>query len=138
VLEVARENAEAAGVGGRFSTIAGDAFEVDLGGDYDVILVPNFLHHFSMADCVRFLRKVHAALRPGGRVGIVEFVPNPDRVTPPGAAAFSLTMLGSTPEGDAYTFAELEQMLKEAGFGPAEQHALPPSMATAVIARKGA
>lgn len=136
VLEVARENAEAAGLADRFSTIAGDAFHVDLGSDYDVILVPNFLHHFSIADCVRFLRKVHAALRSGGRVGIVEFVPNPDRITPPPAAVFSLTMLGTTPEGDAYTFAELEQMLKEAGFGPAEQHPLPPSTATAVIAAK--
>lgn len=136
VLEVARENAAAAGLSESFSTIAGNAFEVDLGSDYDVILVPNFLHHFSIADCVRFLRKVHAALRPGGRVGIVEFVPNPDRITPPVAAAFSLTMLGSTPEGDAYTFAELEQMLREAGFGSAEQYPLQPSAATAVIARK--
>lgn len=136
VLEVARENAVAAGLSERFSTIAGDAFKEDLGSDYDVILVPNFLHHFSIADCVRFLRKVHAALRPGGRVGIVEFVPNPDRITPPGAAAFSLTMLGSTPEGDAYTFAELEQMLREAGFGPMEQYPLLPSTATAVIAGK--
>ena len=138
VLAVARENAEAAGLQERFSTIPGDAFEVDLGADYDVILVPNFLHHFSMADCVRFLKKVLVALRPGGRVAIVEFVPNPDRVTPPGPAAFSLTMLGTTPAGDAYTFTELDEMLREAGFGPAEQHALPPSMATAVIAGKDA
>ncbi len=136
VLEVARENAEAAGLQERFSTIAGSAFEVDLGSDYDVILVPNFLHHFNRADCVGFLRKVYAALLPGGRVAIVEFVPNPDRVTPPGAAAFSLTMLGTTPEGDAYTFVEYEGMLKEAGFASAEQHPLPPSMSTAVIAAK--
>ncbi|MHA3774091.1 methyltransferase [Verrucomicrobiota bacterium sgz303538] len=136
VLQVARENAEAAGVVDRFGTIAGSAFEVDFGTDYDVILVPNFLHHFDFADCVRFLRKVHAALRPGGRVGIVEFVPNPDRISPPGAAGFSLVMLGTTPAGDAYTFAELEKMLQEAGFGPAEEHPLQPTLATAVIAAK--
>ena len=30
------------------------------------------------------LKKVHAALAPGGQAAIVEFVPNDDRVTPPG------------------------------------------------------
>ncbi|HEY2342162.1 MAG TPA: class I SAM-dependent methyltransferase, partial [Chthoniobacteraceae bacterium] len=79
VLQVATENARAAGLGNRFDTIAGSAFEVDLGNDYDLVLVPNFLHHFPEPECVRFLRRVHAALRAGGRVAIVEFVPNPDR-----------------------------------------------------------
>jgi len=136
VLEVARENARAAGLVDRFSTIAGSAFDVDFGGDYDVILVPNFLHHFAVAECVSFLRKAHTALRPGGRVAIVEFVPNPDRVTPPEAASFSLIMLGTTPSGDAYTFAEFDDMLKQAGFRAAEQHPLAPTAATAIVALK--
>jgi cyclopropane fatty-acyl-phospholipid synthase-like methyltransferase len=136
VLQVARENAKAAGVESRFETIEGDAFKVDLGKDYDVVLVPNFLHHFPAPECVRFLQRVHAALRPGGRVAIVEFVPNPDRVSPPASATFSLVMLGSTPEGDAYTFAELEDMLRQADFKDASQHALAPTAATAVIASK--
>jgi precorrin-6B methylase 2 len=97
VLAIAEENARAAGLAGRFSKIAGNAFTVDLGRDYDAVLVPNFLHHFSIADCTRFLGRVHAALRPGGRVVIVEFVPNDDRVTPPPAASFSLVMLGTSP-----------------------------------------
>jgi ubiquinone/menaquinone biosynthesis C-methylase UbiE len=135
VLEVARENARRAGIADRFSTIAGSAFEIDLGLDYDVVLVPNFLHHFNVEDCVRFLKKVHAALRDDGRVAIVEFVPNPDRVTPPEAAGFSLVMLATTPEGDAYTLAEFEKMLTRAGFKSPESHPLPP-VATAIIARK--
>jgi len=135
VLEVARENAQRAGVAGRFSTIAGSAFELDLGSSYDLVLVPNFLHHFNVEDCVRFLKKVYAALRDDGRVAIVEFVPNPDRVSPPEAAGFSLIMLATTPEGDAYTLAELEQMLTRAGFKSPESHKLPP-VATAIIARK--
>ncbi len=101
VLEIARENARAAGAADRFSTIAGSAFDADFGTGYDTVLVPNFLHHFSAADCIRFLRRAHAALRPGGTLAIAEFVPNPDRVTPPGVAVFSLIMLAATPEGDA-------------------------------------
>lgn len=136
VLEIARENATRAGVADRFSTVAGSAFEVDLGSDYDVVLVPNFLHHFSQGECVGFLRKVHQALRPGGRVAIVEFVPNEDRVTPPPAAAFSLVMLATTPRGDAYTFAEFRSMLKEAGFKEPEFQPLPASVNQVVMAAK--
>lgn len=136
VLEIATRNATAAGLADRFSTIAGSALEVDLGQDYDLILVPNFLHHFDAADCVRFLKRCHAALRPGGKVAVVEFVPNSDRVTPPPAAAFSLVMLASTPSGDAYTFEELGAMLTEAGFETSSLHPLPASMNVAVIAAR--
>jgi len=135
VLELTRENAERAGLKDRFGTIAGNAFEVDLGSDYDVVLVPNFLHHFNKQDCVRFLKRVHAALREGGRVAIADFVPNPDRVSPPEAASFSFVMLASTPEGDAYTRPEFEEMLAGAGFRAVESHELPP-MWTAIIAQK--
>ncbi len=136
VLKVARENANAARLADRFSTIAGSAFEVDLGENYDVVLAPNFLHHFDPPACVTFLKRVHAALRPGGCVAVVEFVPNPDRVTPPEPASFSLVMLATTAAGDAYTFAELKDMLSQAGFNQAQQHPLPPSFATAVIATR--
>jgi SAM-dependent methyltransferase len=136
VLSVAEENAQAAGLAERFSTIVGDAFTVDLGTGYDAVLVPNFLHHFNVADCTAFLCRVHAALRPGGQVVIVEFVPNEDRVTPPAAAGFSFVMLGTTPEGDAYTFAEYGAMLADAGFRGTTLHALSPTAESAVIAAK--
>ncbi len=134
VLAVTKERAAAAGLSERFSTIVGNAFTVDLGSDHDVVLVPNFLHHFNVADCTKFLARVKAALRPGGRVVIVEFVPNADRITPPPSAAFSLVMLGTTPEGDAYTFAEYQQMLADAGFKEASFHPLAPTAQSAVIA----
>ena len=136
VLKVARENADRMKLTDRFSTIEGSAFEVEFGNDYDLILLPNFLHHFDAPTCVRLLQKCHAALRENGRVAIVEFVPNPDRVSPPEAATFSLVMLVSTERGDAYTFAEFEQMLQEARFTSIEQHPLPPGVSTAIIATK--
>lgn len=136
VLEVARENAAKAGVTSRFKTIAGSAFEADFGGPYDVVLLTNFLHHFDVATCEGLLRKVHAALAPGGRAVTLEFVPNDDRVTPPGAAAFSFVMLGSTRAGDAYTFAEYRRMFEAAGFSQLALHELPPTDERVVIARR--
>lgn len=117
VLEVARENAERFGVADRYTTNPGSAFDVPLGHGYDLVLLPNFLHHFDPPTNVQLLTRLRAAIRPGGTVATVEFVPNDDRVSPPIAAAFALTMLGSTPAGDAYTFAELDRMFRDAGFG---------------------
>ena len=136
VIEVAQENAQAAGVSDRYQTRPGSAFDVDYGAGYDIVLLTNFLHHFDPQTCEMLLRKVHGALAEGGRAVTLEFMPNPDRVSPPQAAAFSLQMLGGTPAGDAYTFAELEAMFRNAGFAQSEWHELPPTIERVVISKK--
>jgi SAM-dependent methyltransferase len=125
VLAVATEHAKRAGVDSRYETRPGDAFTTALGDGYDLALITNFLHHFNREQNIAFLRKIAAAVKPSGQVALVEFVPNPDRVTPPTAARFSLTMLAGTPEGDAYTLAELTDMLASAGFTRVQSHSLP-------------
>jgi ubiquinone/menaquinone biosynthesis C-methylase UbiE len=136
VLEVAKENAAKAGVADRYSTIPGSAFDVTYGEGYDLVLLTNFLHHFDPPTCEKLLRKVHAALKPGGRAVTLEFIPNEDRISPPESASFAVMMLGSTPAGDAYTFTELEKMMTAAGFGKSEFHQLPPSIQQVVISHK--
>ena len=136
VLEVARENATAAGVTGRYHTIPGSAFDVEYGNDYDLVMITNFLHHFDLPTCEKLLAKVRAALKSGGRAVILEFVPNEDRVSPPVPAQFSLTMLAGTPGGDAYTFAELQRMLRSTGYSSVENHPLPPTFFNVVIGTK--
>ncbi|HKF53181.1 MAG TPA: class I SAM-dependent methyltransferase [Candidatus Acidoferrales bacterium] len=136
VLAVAQENATAAGIADRYHLLPGDAFETNFGSGYDLVLITNFLHHFDQAMCTTFMRKVHAALRPGGRAAIVDFVPNPDRVSPPTAAAFSMMMLATTPTGDAYTFAEYEKMSRDAGFARVELAEQPIGIDRLVVAHK--
>lgn len=136
VLKVAQENAQKAGVNDRYSTIAGSAFEVEFGRNYDLVLLTNFLHHFDVETCEKLLKKVHQALAEGGRAVTVEFVPNEDRISPPPSAMFSLVMLGSTPSGDAYTFREFEEMFSHAGFSRSELHQLPPTPEQLIISYK--
>jgi ubiquinone/menaquinone biosynthesis C-methylase UbiE len=136
VLEVAKENAEKAGVATRYRTIAGSAFEVEFGSDYDLILITNFLHHFDAPTNETLLRKVHAALADGGRAVTLEFVPDEDRISPPDTASFSLVMLAGTRAGDAYTFAELDKMLTNAGFKRSTIHSIPPGFQQIVISEK--
>jgi 2-polyprenyl-3-methyl-5-hydroxy-6-metoxy-1,4-benzoquinol methylase len=102
---------------------------------YDAVLLTNFLHHFDQPTNVGLLRKVHAALNPGGCVATLEFVPNEDRVSPPTPAAFSMTMLTTTVAGDAYTLSELTAMHGEAGFLGITGHPIPMSPHTVVMGR---
>ncbi len=135
VLRVALKNAEKAGVRERYDMLPGSAFDVDFGGPYDAVLLTNFLHHFDKPTCVGLLKKVGGALKPGGRVATLEFVPNEDRVSPPMPAAFALTMLTSTPAGDAYTLRELAAMYAAAGLQDVTAHPIPMSPHTIVMGR---
>jgi SAM-dependent methyltransferase len=134
VLDVAMQNAERAGVAARFRKLPGSAFDVEYGGPYDAVLLTNFLHHFDPPTCVTLLKKVRAALKPGGIAATLEFVPNDDHVSPPMAAGFSLTMLASTPSGDAYTYGELQKMHLDAGFASVEPP-IPMGPHTVVVGR---
>ena len=136
VLEVARENAEKFGVLDRYTTLPGSIFDVDIGGGYDLVLIPNFLHHFDVATNEKLLRKLHDSLVSGGRVVTLEFVPNEDRISPPMPATFALIMLAETPGGDAYTRSELESMMHSAGFSDHEFHPMPPSPHSVLISRR--
>jgi 2-polyprenyl-3-methyl-5-hydroxy-6-metoxy-1,4-benzoquinol methylase len=137
VLAVATENAARAKVADRHALRPGSAFDVDWGGPYDIVLLTNFLHHFDVPTCEQLAAKAYAALAPGGRALTLEFIPEPDRISPPSTATFALTMLATTAHGDAYTFAELQAMFARAGFQRSEFHALPPTTQQAVVSYKG-
>jgi ubiquinone/menaquinone biosynthesis C-methylase UbiE len=136
VLEVATRNAKKMGVADRHTLLPGDAFAVEFEGPYDLVLVTNFYHHFDLPTCAKLTRKIFAAVKPGGRLATLDFMPNEDRVSPPQSASFAITMLGSTESGDAYPFAEYEQMFREAGFARSEPHALTKSPGTLIVSTK--
>ncbi len=137
VLAVAKQNAVKLGVADRLTLLPGDAFTLDFGGPYDVVLVTNFFHHFDLATCEGLIQKVSAALKPGGRCLTLDFVPNDDRVSPPAAAGFAMQMLGGTPSGDAYTLAQYTAMFEKAGFSSSVAHTLEKSPGTLIVSTKG-
>ena len=135
VLSVAQENAGKAGIEGRFEARPGNAFEVEFGANYDAALLTNFLHHFDLDRCRTLLQKIRSALVLGGCLVTLEFIPDPGRLTPPPAAAFPLTMLATTEHGDAYTFEELEGVLKAAGFQENQLFDIPHSPQRIILSR---
>ena len=127
VLAVAKGNAELEGVADRYEALAGSAFDTDWGSGYDLVLLPNFLHHFDHVTCVGLLQKARECLSGEGRVVAVEFVPDEDRISPPIAATFAFEMLATTQHGDAFTASDFTKMAHEAGYRDIEIAPLPQS-----------
>jgi ubiquinone/menaquinone biosynthesis C-methylase UbiE len=117
VLPTTREYVRRHGLEERFDFLAGDLKEVDFGeSQYDVALLGNILHSEGEESSRELLRRLRRALRPGGRVVIIDMLPNDSRTGPPYQLIFALNMLVNTERGDTYTLAEYTRWLQEAGF----------------------
>ena len=49
-------------------------------------------------------------MKPGAKMAILEMAVNDDRVTPTGTGRFAMSMLTTTPSGDAYSQREIASM----------------------------
>src|SRR5205807_9605278 len=74
------------------------------------------LHSEGRESSRRLLKRVFDALAPGGTVAIAEFLPNNDRTGPPHTLIFAVNMLVHSTAGDTFTFKEISEWLREAGF----------------------
>ena len=98
----------------RVNYIEGNLFDVDYKGPYDVAILSHVYHHFDDATCLALTKKVAAALAPGGRIAINDFVYD-EALTNPMSALFRTVMLVWTRKGTTYTEADYRRWLGEAG-----------------------
>ena len=105
--------------------LEGDLFRTDFGGPYDVIVASHVFHHFNPEECRTLMARIRAALAPGGRLLIQEFVPDEKRAANAQALMFAVTMLVWTREGDAYRRSDYETWLKQSGFRKVTFHRQP-------------
>ena len=116
VLEVTRRIAERHGVADRLRTSPGDLLETHFGQGHHVATIGHILHSEGPERSRRLLKRVFESLAPGGTVVIAEFIPNEDRTGPANALMFAVNMLVHTSEGGTFTFKEISEWLREAGF----------------------
>ncbi len=134
VLVETKQWAEKLGVDGkRVRYLEGNLFDVDFQGPYDLILLSHVYHHFDPAVCAALTKKVSAALAPGGRVVVHDFLADSGN---PAGAMFALTMLIWTRKGEVYSAADYGKWLVEAGLRPPTVHHLPGMPTSLVIAEK--
>jgi SAM-dependent methyltransferase len=126
VIEIAREQVQAAGLESRFDYIPGDFLETDFGHGYDLILISNVIHMLGEEPNRKLVRKSFDALEPGGTLLIKDFLTNEDRSGPPFSLIFALHMLVNTGQGDTYPAEEVAAWTNEAGFEPGHVVGLTP------------
>lgn len=123
VLEKTREWAGRLHVdAARVKYLPGNFFEVAYGGPYDLILLSNVYHHFDHATCAALTKRVATALAPAGRVAVHDMIYDA-ALQNPGAAMFSVIMLGWTRKGEAFGLADYATWFAGAGLSAPEMHA---------------
>jgi ubiquinone/menaquinone biosynthesis C-methylase UbiE len=121
MLEETRLYLKRHGVEERFDFLPGDLKETDFGeGLYDLALLGNIVHSEGEASSRDLFRRLFRALKPGGRIVIVDMIPNDERTGPPFPLIFAVNMLLNTEEGGTYTLAEYTAWLSDAGFARVE------------------
>ena len=115
IVPITRRYVEEAGLSDRVTAVAGDATADDLPGRFDLVLLSAILHSFAPDVNQRLVAKAAAALAPGGRVVVQEFVVNEDRTGPLQPTLFALNMLVGTQGGDTYTEGEIRGWMEAAG-----------------------
>ena len=104
-----------AGMDDRVDTVPGDYREDGFGAGWDLIFMSNIIHINSPEENRSLIARAAAALAPGGRIVIQDFMPEDDRTGPHFAVVFSLNMLVNTTAGDTYTLSEIRQWTDAAG-----------------------
>lgn len=121
----------------RISFISGD-YQVDqMPPGFDAVWLSHVVHSEAPKGCLELLRKGVAALNSGGILMVQEFIMNNEKTGPQFPALFSLNMLLGTDNGQAYSEAELKEMMEAAGLSEVVRLGLElPNGADVMLGRK--
>ncbi len=118
VMAITRSAVRAAGLDGQYAFVEGSAFDVDWGerASFDLTLVGNLCHLFDEEANVRLLGRVAEALRPGGKVAVVDILANESGDGPRAAVLYALGLVLRTTRGRIYPHSTFRRWLDEGGF----------------------
>ncbi len=137
VIPMAKERLSSEGLLERVELQPGDFYSDELPKGCDLALLSAIIHQNSYKQNVELFAKIFRALDPGGALLIRDHIMSGERTWPPQGALFAINMLVNTRGGDTFTFEEVEQGLKEAGFTAVRLLRSGEKMDCVVEARKG-
>jgi ubiquinone/menaquinone biosynthesis C-methylase UbiE len=117
VIHVAEEYVAHHGLSERYSYLPGDLEEIALPpSQFDLAVLANICHTLGPVATEKTIHKLAETIKPGGRLAIVDFVPDDRRSQPGWPMIFGVNMLITSPEGDVFTAGEYRQWLNSSGF----------------------
>lgn len=127
VIASTRAAVRRAGLDDQYEFVEGSAFDVDWGepASYDLALVANLCHLFDGEANLRLVQRVAEALRPGGRIAIVDILPTERGDGPRPAVLYALGLVLRTGSGRIYPYSTFRHWLGEGGFEDTRRHNLP-------------
>ena len=129
VSAVARECVAQAGLADRIECRAGDYHADEYEAEaYDALTIFGALHQESPEQIRDILARANRALKPGGRIFILDMMTDRTHTAPAFSALFAVNMALTTENGWVFSDEELKRWLMETGFDPADAHPVPPPM----------
>jgi len=135
VLPLTREYIAAADLTCCITTAVGDYLVDPLPAGFDLVFLSAVIHSNSAPENAALVKSCAAALNPGGRVAVVDWVMDEDRISPPAGAFFALNMLVATDHGDTFTEAEIRGWMAGAGLEPGPR--IDTGSGTSIVIGKG-
>lgn len=102
-----------------------DVYEAEA---YGAVTIFGALHQESPEQIAGILRRAYAALKPGGRLFVLDMMTDGTHTAPKFSALFAVNMALTTRNGWVFSDDELKGWMAEAGFKPGETRAVPPPM----------
>ena len=129
VSAVAKECIAEAGLADRIECRAGDYHTDEYeAAAYDAVTIFGALHQESPEQIRDILARANRALKPGGRIFILDMMTDRTHTAPAFSALFAVNMALTTQNGWVFSDVELQRWLAETGFDPADAHPVPPPM----------
>ncbi len=128
IVQVAGELIAQAGMSARVQTLAADYHSASFPGNHDAVTIFGALHQ-ETPDAIRdILARAYQALRPGGKIFILDLMTDATHAWPEFSALFAVNMALTTDHGWVFSDDELRTWLSEAGFARCAIQPVPPPM----------
>lgn len=126
-----------AGMSDRVTCLPGD-YHTDVYpvNAYDAVTIFGALHQESPENIVAILRRAHAALKPNGKLFVLDMMTDATHTHPAFSALFAVNMALTTQNGWVFSDAELKQWMTQAGFEPGDTTPIPPPMPHWLVAAR--
>lgn len=128
VLPLARRALAGAGLDRRVAFLSGSYWEAELGTGFDMVVLGHVCRAEGDRGAAALVGRAAAALVPGGRLVVTEYLLDDDLRGPPQAQLLGITMVASTARGGTFTRRQARAWLSAAGLElEAEASPLPPT-----------